>query len=239
MLYLWSRKKASDSNSEIRCINLKKLVIFDLDGTLVDSIQDLAYSANFALEAKGLPQNSLEEYYHFVGNGMEHLIRSAMKDKSEDEELYGEVRSIFDEYYDKHSNDRTVAYDGVSELLKKLSEKGIETAVLSNKAQRYIEPILKKAFENHKFAAAYGQREGIPRKPDGTAVKMLAEELGYTLEDSVYIGDSEVDVLTAENAGIDLICVLWGFRSKQELLKAGAKELAENSDELFDKIVSL
>lgn len=218
---------------------MKKLVIFDLDGTLVDSIQDLAYSANFALEAKGLPQNSLEEYYRFVGNGMEHLIRSALKDKATDDELYLEVRRIFDKHYEEHSNDRTVPYPGVEKLLGKLSEKGIETAVLSNKAQRYIEPILKKAFENHKFAAAYGQREGIPRKPDGTAVKMLAEELGYTLEESVYVGDSEVDVLTANNAGIDLICVLWGFRSKDELLEAGAKELAENSDELFEKIVSL
>lgn len=218
---------------------MKKLVIFDLDGTLVDSIQDLATSANFALEAKGLPQNSLEEYYHFVGNGMERLIRNALKDMATDDELYLEVRKIFDEHYEEHSNDRTVAYPGIEKLLEKLSEKGIETAVLSNKAQRYIEPIVTKAFGNHKFAAAYGQREGIPRKPDGVSVRLLVEELGYTLGESVYVGDSEVDVLTANNAGIDLICVLWGFRSKDELLEAGAKELAETSEELFDKIISI
>lgn len=219
--------------------NLKKLVIFDLDGTLVDSIEDLADGVNYALEKNNLPTNELSEYYYFVGNGMEHLVRSALKSKGADDELYKTVRRDFDSYYEVHSNDKTRAYEGMNALLTKLQSKGVKTAVLSNKAHVYLKDILKKAFPNHKFDLEFGQREGIPRKPDHQALLMIISELGYDKADCLLVGDSDVDILTAKNAGIDAVGVLWGFRTKDELLESGAKHLAENPDELLRLINSL
>ena len=218
---------------------MKKIVIFDLDGTLVNSIYDLADCTNKALSMSNLPQNSLEEYYTFVGNGMENLIRTAMKDKGADEDLYRIVRRDFDVLYALHCNDKTVAYDGIAELLSKLSEKGIATAVLSNKAQIYVPDILAKAFPDHSFSAAWGQQEGIRRKPDGEGVEKLLDLLGYTKEDCVYIGDSDVDVFTSQNAGVDMIGVLWGFRDEEELKGAGAEYLAATPEELFNIIIGM
>ncbi len=219
--------------------NLKKLVIFDLDGTLVDSIEDLADGVNYALKKHNLSTNTLSDYYYFVGNGMEHLVRSALREKGSDDELYKAVRADFDSYYEKHSNDKTRAYEGMEELLKKLSEKEIATAVLSNKAQVYLGAILRKAFPQHSFKAEFGQRDGVERKPHPQALFMLMEELGFKKEDCVLIGDSDVDIITAKNAGIDSIGVLWGFRTREELLEAGAENLVKNSEELLKLIFEL
>ncbi len=219
--------------------NLKKLVIFDLDGTLVDSIEDLADSVNFALEKHSLPLNSLDDYYYFVGNGMEQLVRKALREKGGDDSLYRTVRADFDSYYEKHSNDKTAAYEGVPELLQKLNEKGIKTAVLSNKAQVYLRSILAKAFPKHEFSAELGQRKDIKRKPHPQALLMLMDELGYQKEDCVLVGDSDVDIITAANAGVDSIGVLWGFRTKEELISSGAVNLALNAEDLFEKILYL
>lgn len=217
---------------------MKKLVIFDLDGTLVNSIDDLGNSVNYALKQFSLEENTIDEYYQFVGNGMEHLVRSAMKSKGDDNELYSKVRNVFDEYYANHCNDLTCAYEGISQLLARLSESGIETAVLSNKADRYIGNILNKNFPDHKFLAAWGQREGIERKPSGDGLIKMIAELGYSRSECVYVGDSEVDVLTAQNAGVDLICVLWGFRSEQILKDHGADNITDSTDTLFDRIIN-
>ena len=218
---------------------MKKIAIFDLDGTLVNSIYDLADCVNKALAKAGLPQNSLEEYYTFVGNGIENLIRVSMRDKGSDNELYKVIRKDFDALYAEHCNDKTVAYDGVSKLLCDLSAEGIDTAVLSNKAHEYVGVILEKCFPNHKFSAAWGQQNGIRRKPDGEGVEKLLELLGYTKDDCVYIGDSDVDVYTAENAGVDMIGVLWGFRGKEELVSTGAKYIAADTQELFRIITGM
>ena len=218
---------------------MKKFVIFDLDGTLVDSIYDLGDCVNTALRAYDLPENTLEEYYSFVGNGMENLIRTSMKSKGDDDELYKKVRVVFDREYKLHSNDKTVPYEGVGEVLHILSEKGISTAVLTNKAEEFVPEILHKAFPFHKFTYAWGQREDIPRKPDPQGLLKLIEESGFDLSQCVYIGDSEVDVKTARNAGVDLICVLWGFRSREELVSSGAETLVSSADELLEKILSM
>ena len=218
---------------------MKKIVIFDLDGTLVNSIYDIADCTNKALSMWGLSQNSLEEYYAFVGNGMENLIRISMKTKGKDDELYKKIRGDFDILYAKHCNDKTVPYDGIAELLERLTDKGIDTAVLSNKAQMYVPGVLCKAFPNHKFSAAWGQQEGIKRKPHGEGVEKLLDILGYTKDDCVYIGDSDVDVITARNAGVDMIGVLWGFRTKEELIENGAAYIAQSPEELFDIIISM
>lgn len=218
---------------------MKKIVIFDLDGTLVNSIYDLADCTNKALAMWNLPQNSLEEYYSFVGNGMENLIRNAMKSKGRDDELYKKIRGDFDKLYAEHCNDKTVPYEGVAQLLEMLSKKGIDTAVLSNKAQVYVPQVLSKAFPLHKFSAEWGQREDIKRKPHAEGVEKLLESLGYEKDDCVYIGDSDVDVITARNAGVDMIGVLWGFRTEEELINNGALHVAKNPRELFDIIISI
>lgn len=218
---------------------MKKLVIFDLDGTLVNSIYDLADCVNKALSNANLPQNSLEEYYTFVGNGIENLIRVSMRDKGGDNELYKIIRKDFDALYKEHCNDKTVAYDGISELLADLSAEGIDTAVLSNKAHEYVGVILEKCFPNHKFSVAWGQQKDIKRKPDGEGVEKLLEILGYTKADCVYIGDSDVDVYTARNAGVDMIGVVWGFRGEQELVSTGAEHIAANTQDLFRIIIGM
>ncbi|MBR3971721.1 MAG: HAD-IA family hydrolase [Ruminococcus sp.] len=218
---------------------MKKIVIFDLDGTLVNSIYDLADCTNKALSMWNLPQNSLKEYYTFVGNGMENLIRTAMRDKGTDDELYRVVRRDFDSLYAEHCNDKTVPYEGIAELLKSLADKGIDTAVLSNKAQMYVPSVLHKAFPHHEFSLAWGQQEGIKRKPHGEGIEKLLETLGFTKDECVYIGDSDVDVITARNAGVDMIGVLWGFREKEELLENGAPYIAETPEELFEIITSI
>lgn len=218
---------------------MKRIVVFDLDGTLVNSIYDLADCTNKALSMWNLPQNSLEEYYSFVGNGMENLIRTAMKDKGADDELYRKIRCDFDILYAKHCNDKTVPYKGIAELLQNLSDKGIDTAVLSNKAQIYVPEVLGKAFPGHSFSACWGQRDGIKRKPDGEGVEKLLETLGYTKDECVYIGDSDVDVITARNAGVDMIGVLWGFRTEEELVANGAPHIAKTPEELFNIIISM
>lgn len=218
---------------------MKKLVIFDLDGTLVDSIYDLGDCVNTALRAFSLPENSLKDYYSFVGNGIENLIRTSMRERGRDDELYLKVREVFDREYRLHSNDKTRPYEGVPQLLKSLSEKGIETAVLTNKAQEFVGAILKKSFPCHKFSSVYGQREGIPRKPDPQALLSLVRELKVEVSDCVYVGDSEVDVKTAENAGMDLVCVLWGFRKPEELENAGATKMVSTAQELLREILSM
>ncbi len=218
---------------------MKKLVVFDLDGTLVDSIYDLADCANTALRMNNLPENTLSEYYTFVGNGMENLIRTSMKFQGGNNELYRKVRGDFDKEYKAHCNDKTCAYEGVAQLLSELMRKGIATAVLTNKADEFVGGILHKCFPEHKFEAFWGQRQGIERKPSADGLLKLISELGFEKEDCVYIGDSEVDVKTACNAGVDLICVLWGFRSKEELVSSGAELMVSNTDELLNAIITI
>lgn len=218
---------------------MKKLVVFDLDGTLVDSIYDLADCADTALRKNNLPENTLQEYYSFVGNGMESLIRRSMKAQGGNDELYLKVRGDFDREYKAHCNDKTCAYEGVAQLLSQLAEKGIDTAVLTNKAHEFVGGILSKCFPEHKFRVFWGQQEGIERKPSPQGLLKMIDELGYTKEDCVYVGDSEVDVKTADNAEVDLVCVLWGFRSKEQLVESGAKLMVNTAEELMQTIITL
>lgn len=215
---------------------MKKLVVFDLDGTLVDSIFDLGNAVNFALEKHNLPLHPMSDYYTFVGNGMEDLVRRSMGDKGADDKLYLKVRKDFDEHYNAHSNDNTVAYEGVTELLENLKSKGIKTAVLTNKAQEYVGAILDKCFQNHKFDLYFGQRQGVMRKPHPQAFELLLKELNVCKEDCLYIGDSEVDVKTARNARVDLVAVSWGYRSIDTLVNSGAEIIVNKPKEILNYV---
>lgn len=215
---------------------MKKIVVFDLDGTLVDSIADLGNAVNFALKEYNLPLHPMSDYYGFVGNGMEDLVRRSMGDKGADDQLYAKVRKAFDGYYNAHCNDNTVPYEGIAELLYELKSKNIKTAVLTNKAQQYVGGILAKCFPDHSFAAFYGQRNGVERKPHPQGFELLLSDLGVKKEDCLYIGDSEVDVKTAQNAGVDLVGVTWGYRSKDVLVNAGAEILADTPKEILSYV---
>lgn len=215
---------------------MKKLVVFDLDGTLVDSIFDLGYAVNFALEKFNLPLHPMSDYYTFVGNGMEDLIRRSMGEQGSNDELYKKVRKVFDEHYNAHSNDNTVPYNGISELLKVLKDKNIKTAVLTNKAHIYVNDILKKAFPDHTFDLYFGQKEGIERKPHPQSFQLLLGELGVDKEDCLYVGDSEVDVKTAKNAEVDLVAVNWGYRSEETIRNAGAEIIVSTPEEILNYV---
>ncbi|MBQ3527721.1 MAG: HAD family hydrolase [Clostridia bacterium] len=195
-------------------------VIFDLDGTLLDTLEDLCDSMNYALSAHNMKTRTLSEIRVFVGNGMLNLARKAVPEGT-DEEALNSVLTAFKAHYADHSQDKTRPYDGITELLSALKERGIPTAVVSNKADYAVKLLMPKYFGDL-IGVSLGELEGVPRKPHPDTVRMAIEKMGA--HNPVYIGDSEVDVLTAKNAGIDGIFVTWGFRSNKELTEAGADE---------------
>lgn len=211
-----------------------RIVVFDLDGTLVNSLYDLGNSVNKGLEKAGLSTHSIEAYKHFVGNGREKLIERAMGESYNDLTKRELVRNTFDSEYAAHSNDNTESYEGCAELLEKLKNAGILTAVLSNKPDEFVPKILKKLYPNHSFTEAWGQKPQYKCKPDGEALNAILSKHGLSKKDCLYIGDSDVDVFTAQNAGVDMIGVEWGFRGRQELLNAGAKCVVSKAEEIFD-----
>lgn len=213
-----------------------KILVFDLDGTLVDSLTDLANAVNKGLEKAGLPIHNYSAYKQFVGNGRDVLVDKAMGDKADNHKLKSVVRDVFDREYSVHCNDNTTYYDGCPQLLKILEKNGIFTAVLSNKPDEFVGDIVKKVYPNHTFTAVWGKKPELPRKPDGTSLKIMLEKLGLELSDCLYIGDSDVDVFTAKNAGVDMIGVEWGFRGKEELLSAGADLVVKTADEIMEYI---
>lgn len=223
---------------EKRHFLMYKIVVFDLDGTLVNSIQDLAESVNKGLEKCGLPVHSLEEYRFFVGNGREVLLKKAMGEENYSKpEMAAVVRDTFDEEYAAHSLDNTKPYEGCCELLSRLDELGIKTAVLSNKPDEFVNRLVSVLFPNHSFAAAWGQKKEYKRKPSGEGLCAMLESLGIEKSQCFYVGDSDVDVFTAQNAGVDMCGAEWGFRDKEELKAAGAKYTCKSPIELLDFLV--
>ena len=211
-----------------------KLVVFDLDGTLVNSLTDLAIATNKGLEEAGLPQHTVDEYRYFVGNGRDMLVRRAMGEFSADDKRRDTVRRVFDSYYAEHCNDNTTAYDGCAEMLRTLSDSGVMTAVLSNKPDEFVLRILNKLYPGHHFTAMWGKKHEFPPKPDGTSLKAMLESLNVSQRDCLYIGDSDVDVFTAQNGGVDMIGVEWGFRGREELISAGADAVVSEPSEITE-----
>lgn len=202
-----------------------KLAIFDLDGTLLDTLEDLMNSTNYALEKCGLPKRTYSEIRSIVGHGIRNLIDRAVPEGT-GKDVADKVFELFKEHYVVHCADKTRPYPGVCELLSKLRKRGVRVAVISNKADKAVQELMPVYFEGL-VDIARGELPGVPRKPAPDGVLGLMKEFGALPEESVYIGDSEVDVQTAVNSGIDHIIVTWGFRDRDVLTAAGGVVFAD------------
>lgn len=215
---------------------MDKLVIFDLDGTLLDTLEDLYNSVNYALETNNLPKRSLDDVRNFVGNGIRLLIERSVPENTS-VELTDKTFNCFKSYYGIHCNDKTNTYPGINNMLKELKKNNYKIAILSNKAQYAVTKLSKIYFDNI-IDMAIGATENIPKKPAPDSLYICAEKLGVKLKNVTYIGDSDVDVKTALNANVNGIAVTWGFRSKEFLISSGAKILADNTDELLSLLLN-
>lgn len=206
----------------------QQAIIWDLDGTLLDTLQDLTASVNAALQTHGCPTRTLEEVRSFVGNGVRNLMLRAMPEGREPD--FDALFRAFRAHYALHYNDATAPYAGVIPLLKALHEKGFAMAVVSNKLDAAVKQLCSAHFGDM-IPVAIGDREGVPRKPAPDSVWEAMALLNT--DDAIYIGDSEVDIATAKNAGLPCICVSWGFRPEEALRAAGAAEIAPNAEALM------
>jgi HAD hydrolase, family IA, variant 1 len=211
---------------------MKKLVIFDLDGTLLNTIADLANSTNYALKVLGYPIHEPDKYNFMVGNGINKLFERALPDGEKTEENVLRVRQEFVPYYDQHNADKSRRYPGVTELLETLQTAGMQLAVASNKYQAATEKLIAHYFPNIKFTAVFGQREGIPVKPDPIIVKEILQIAKVQEEETLYVGDSGVDMQTAINAGVTSCGVTWGFRPRTELESFHPDHIVDNAEEI-------
>ena len=194
-----------------------KLVIFDLDGTLLNTLDDLAASANAALSACGFAPRTKQEVQQFVGNGVTKLLERSLPDGAQTPENIAKLKQAFFAYYDAHLWDRTRPYPGIENLLQALAERGVKLAVASNKYQDAVERLIKHFFPEIPFVAISGQRDGVPTKPNPQMVFGILRAAGIGAADTLYVGDSAVDMQTAQNAGMHACGVTWGFRRREEL----------------------
>jgi phosphoglycolate phosphatase len=207
-----------------------RAVIFDLDGTLVDSVGDIADAMNHALTQHGVPTHPEAAYLRMVGDGVKELVRRAVPVGRED--LHAPVLETWRAYYDTHLVDRTRPYPGIPGMLTALAETGIRMAVLSNKSDSFVKRLVETLLPGVPFAAVYGERPGVPRKPDPMGALTLAAELGVEPGACGFVGDTAVDMDTARAAGMYGVGVAWGFRS-HELEAHGARVVAANAEELL------
>ena len=214
-------------------MSAKKLVIFDLDGTLLDTVLDLADATNHALEACGFPLHPAEAYYNFVGRGINNLFRAAMPEQERTEENVSRMRSFFIPYYNDHNTDRSHPYPGIPELLSRLTEENIALAVASNKYQQATEKLVRHFFPATPFSIILGQREGFPLKPDPSIVHLILERTETQPDEVLYVGDSGIDMQTAANAGVESVGVSWGFRPVYELNENGACHVANMPEDII------
>lgn len=213
--------------------------IFDLDGTLINSLEDLADSSNYALEAMGLPTHSVEAYRYFVGHGAGHLVESMLPKEKRTPEILQKTMEIYRKRYAEHILDKTLPYDGIPELLKGLGQAGFKRAVVSNKPDPDVHSIIKRLFCDGLFDTVTGHRDGVPHKPDPQVIFNTCKALGAEPAHCVMLGDSAVDILTGRNAGMQAVGVLWGFRGREELLEAGAAHLIAAPGELWNVLKDL
>ena len=212
-----------------------KAIIWDLDGTLLNTLQDLTDAVNHSLEKYGLPVRTKEEIRAIVGRGIRHLVENAVPagtDSATTDTVFGE----FCTYYAAHSADTTAPYAGIPAMLAALSRAGIKMAIVSNKADFAVQDLAKQYF-GEEISLSVGARDGVPKKPVPDMVEYALSRLGVSKSEAAYVGDSEVDVLTARNTGMDCLAVCWGFRSCETLRDAGAEQIFSTPEELMNAIL--
>lgn len=209
-----------------------KTVIFDLDGTLLNTIDDLAASCNHLLQKYGFPTHTVDAYKYFVGNGMAKLVQRALPESAAKPEFEAAFLKEFIAYYQQHQGDLTQPYKGIPEMLDTLQTRELQLAVASNKIDASTKILVQKYFPEISFSAVFGQRENIIPKPNPTIVQDILNSLHTLPENAVMIGDSAVDMQTAKNAEITAVGVLWGFRTEKELLENGADYLVSHPEEI-------
>lgn len=212
---------------------MKRIILWDLDGTLLNTIADLKNAVNFALRNNDLKERSLQEVTCFIGNGIRNLIIRSVGENNQ-----AKVEAVFNDfksYYKEHCTVETVVYDGIKELLLDLKEKGYKLAIVSNKANALSNKIIDSLLPNL-FDVVYGELENVPRKPAADLVQLALKQTGCTSQEAIYIGDSEVDVKTALNANVDGVFVSYGYRSEKQLKEAGATCIVASVQELKEKL---
>lgn len=217
---------------------MKKLAIFDLDGTLLNTIEDLGHAANHALQAHGYPTHSIASYPFFVGNGVRRLIERVLPEDARTEATIDRLLITFKEYYNDHNTDYTKPYEGIPELLSLLSSRGVAIAVASNKYQAATEKLISHFFPTLSFIAVEGQKEGVPVKPDPSIVFEILAKAKTPKADTIYIGDSGVDMETARRACVDSVGVTWGFRPEKELVENHADTIVNSPGDIAKLIFS-
>jgi phosphoglycolate phosphatase len=215
---------------------MTKLVIFDLDGTLLDTIEDLANSVNFALEHYNFPTHSIDAYRFFIGNGVNKLLERALPVEKRNADSVSMLKERFIEHYFAHSEEFTKPYPGISELVERLYVEGYQLGVASNKVHAATVELVDRFFGDVKFTAVFGQRDGYPVKPNPGILEEIIGLAGVEKSEVMYVGDSGVDVATAYNAKVPFTGVLWGFRPRKELEEVGATRFAATADELYEII---
>lgn len=217
-------------------MNKTKCLIFDLDGTLLNTLTDLCNSTNYALRQFGMPERSLEEVRCFVGNGVAVLIQRAVPTGT-DEDTIQRVLQVFRQHYLLHSFDTTIPYNGILDMLAECRHRGLRTAIVSNKLDAAVQQLAQHFFPNLIDTAVGEQQPLIRRKPYPDMVNLALQRLHLPADEAIYVGDSDTDILTARNAGLPCMSVTWGFRTRNELLTAGATLLIDNPSEVLSSIV--
>ena len=213
---------------------MKQLVIFDLDGTLLNTIADLAEAVNRALAACGFAEHPTDAYRFFVGDGVSNLFERALPPEARTAENIARIRTHFIPYYDAHNADLSRPYEGIMELLAELQSRGVKMAVASNKYQAATQKLVRHYFGDTEFVAVFGQREGVAIKPDPQIIFDVLEVAGVTPEDVIYVGDSNVDMQTGPRAGVDTVGVSWGFRPREELAAHNPVAIIDHPLQLLD-----
>ncbi len=213
-----------------------ELVIFDLDGTLLDTIGDLAAASNHMLRLRGLAEHTLDDYRRFVGNGILRLVERALPEALRTPAAVQAARADFLAFYIDHIDLETRPYAGIPALLEELARRGIRLAVASNKFQAGTEKLVRRFFPAIPFVAVLGQRPDVPLKPDPAVVHEILTRCGVPAEKTLYVGDSGIDIETARAAGVRSVGVTWGFRSRTELEAAGADRLADRAEAILEAL---
>ncbi len=212
---------------------MKKLIVFDLDGTLINSLEDLADSANHVLEQHGFTIHPVDAYRYFVGDGVRKLIERILPAEERNDAQIEQCRQEFVEYYKIHMEDKTSVYEGITDLLKALKARGLKIAVATNKVHVAVEPLMAKYFPGIQFDSLIGQREGVPVKPAPQIMFDILAQCGCEPSEAFHVGDTATDMQLAHNAGVTPVGVLWGYRPLEELQKAGAKHIIQHPADLL------